>query len=216
MNNERQCDIKTILLVYICKFNNSLFMLNIIIFGAPGSGKGTQSEKLTKKYGLEHVSTGDILRAEIEAGTEFGRIADSFISKGNLIPDEVMISKLEVLMEKKNGAKGYILDGFPRTIAQGKALNTMMDKHDEKVTIVISLEVEEEELINRILKRGEISGRSDDNRETVELRLKVYHEQTEPLKNFYIEQGKLVKVPGQGGIDEVFESITNIIDRLLI
>jgi adenylate kinase len=191
-------------------------MLNIIIFGAPGSGKGTQSEKLTKKYGLEHVSTGDILRAEIEAGTEFGRIADSFISKGNLIPDEVMISKLEVLMEKKNGAKGYILDGFPRTIAQGKALNTMMDKHDEKVTIVISLEVEEEELINRILKRGEISGRSDDNRETVELRLKVYHEQTEPLKNFYIEQGKLVKVPGQGGIDEVFESITNIIDRLLI
>ena len=216
MNNERQCDIKTILLVYICKFNNSLFMLNIIIFGAPGSGKGTQSEKLTKKYGLEHVSTGDILRAEIEAGTEFGRIADSFISKCNLIPDEVMISKLEVLMEKKNGAKGYILDGFPRTIAQGKALNTMMDKHDEKVTIVISLEVEEEELINRILKRGEISGRSDDNRETVELRLKVYHEQTEPLKNFYIEQGKLVKVPGQGGIDEVFESITNIIDRLLI
>ena len=191
-------------------------MLNIVIFGAPGSGKGTQSEKLSQKYGLEHVSTGEMLRAEIEAGTEFGRLADSYISKGNLIPDEVMISKLNELMEKRNGVKGFIFDGFPRTIAQGEALNTMMDNHDEKVTIVISLEVEEEELINRILKRGEVSGRSDDNRETVELRLKVYHEQTEPLKNFYIEQGKLEEVIGQGSVNEVFETITTIIDKLLI
>ncbi|MBF6596624.1 MAG: adenylate kinase [Fermentimonas sp.] len=191
-------------------------MLNIIIFGAPGSGKGTQGEKLSQKYGLEHVSTGEMLRAEIDAGTEFGRLADSYISKGNLIPDEVMISKLNELMEKRNGVKGFIFDGFPRTIAQGEALDTMMDNHDEKVTIVISLEVEEEELISRILKRGEISGRSDDNRETVELRLKVYHEQTEPLKNFYIKQGKLENVQGQGGVDEVFENITTIIDKLLI
>ena len=191
-------------------------MLNIVIFGAPGSGKGTQSEKLSQKYGLEHVSTGEMLRAEIEAGTEFGRLADSYISKGNLIPDEVMIGKLNELMEKRNGVKGFIFDGFPRTIAQGEALNTMMDYHDEKVTIVISLEVEEEELINRILKRGEVSGRSDDNRETVELRLKVYHKKTEPLKNFYIEQGKLEEVIGQGDVNEVFETITTIIDKLLI
>ena len=191
-------------------------MLNIIIFGAPGSGKGTQGEKLAENYGLEHVSTGEMLRAEIEAGTEFGRIADSYISKGNLIPDKVMICKLDELMRKRNGVKGFILDGFPRTIAQGKALDTMMDEHDEKVTIVISLEVEEEELINRILKRGENSGRSDDNRETVELRLKVYHKQTEPLKNYYIEQGKLVRVLGQGSIDEVYESITAILNRLLV
>ena len=191
-------------------------MLNIIIFGAPGSGKGTQGEKLAENYGLEHVSTGEMLRAEIEAGTEFGRVADSYISKGNLIPDTVMICKLDELMRKRNGVKGFILDGFPRTIAQGKALDTMMDEHDEKVTIVISLEVEEEELINRILKRGENSGRSDDNRETVELRLKVYHEQTEPLKNYYIEQGKLVRVLGQGSIDEVYESITAILNRLLV
>ncbi len=191
-------------------------MLNIVIFGAPGSGKGTQSEKLSQKYGLEHVSTGEMLRAEIEAGTEFGRLADSYISKGNLIPDEVMIGKLNELMEKRNGVKGFIFDGFPRTIAQGEALNTMMDNHDEKVTIVISLEVEEEELINRILKRGEVSGRSDDNRETVELRLKVYHKKTEPLKNFYIEQGKLEEVIGQGDVNEVFETITTIIDKLLI
>ncbi len=191
-------------------------MLNIIIFGAPGSGKGTQGEKLSQKYGLEHVSTGEMLRAEIDAGTEFGRLADSYISKGNLIPDEVMIGKLNELMEKRNGVKGFIFDGFPRTIAQGEALNTMMDNHDEKVTIVISLEVEEEELINRILKRGEVSGRSDDNRETVELRLKVYHKKTEPLKNFYIEQGKLEEVIGQGDVNEVFETITTIIDKLLI
>ncbi len=191
-------------------------MLNIVIFGAPGSGKGTQSEKLSQKYGLEHVSTGEMLRAEIEAGTEFGRLADSYISKGNLIPDEVMIGKLNELMEKRNGVKGFIFDGFPRTIAQGEALNTMMDNHDEKVSIVISLEVEEEELINRILKRGEVSGRSDDNRETVELRLKVYHKKTEPLKNFYIEQGKLEEVIGQGDVNEVFETITTIIDKLLI
>lgn len=191
-------------------------MLNIIIFGAPGSGKGTQSEKLTEKYGLEHVSTGDMLRAEIQAGTEFGRKADTYISKGNLIPDEVMISKLSELMGKKNGAKGFIFDGFPRTIAQGKALDSMMDDHNEKVTIVISLEVEEDELIERILKRGEISGRSDDNRETIESRLSVYREQTEPLKSFYVEQGKLVRVPGQGSIDDIFESITTIIDRLIV
>ena len=191
-------------------------MLNIVIFGAPGSGKGTQSEKLSQKYGLEHVSTGEMLRAEIEEGTEFGRLADSYISKGNLIPDEVMIGKLNELMEKRNGVKGFIFDGFPRTIAQGEALDTMMDNHNERVTIVISLEVEEEELVNRILKRGEISGRSDDNRETVELRLKVYHKKTEPLKNFYIEKGKLEEVIGQGGVDEVFENITTIIDRLLI
>lgn len=189
-------------------------MLNIIIFGAPGSGKGTQSEKLTNKYELEHVSTGDMLRAEIDAGTEFGRVADSYISKGNLIPDEVMISKLNELMEKRNGVKGFIFDGFPRTIAQGKALDNMMDDHDENITIVISLEVEEDELINRILKRGEVSGRSDDNRETVEMRLKIYHEQTEPLKKYYLEQGKLIEVQGQGSIDEIFESITTIIDRL--
>src|SRR5690554_453465 len=191
-------------------------MLNIIIFGAPGSGKGTQGEKLAKKYGLEHVSTGEMLRAEIIAGTEFGRLADSYISKGNLIPDEVMISKLNELMEKRNGVKGFIFDGFPRTIAQGEALDAMMDNHNEKITIVISLEVEEEELINRILKRGEISGRSDDNRETVELRLNVYYNQTEPLKNFYNEKFKLVRIPGQGSIDEIFDSIVTVVDRIIV
>ncbi len=191
-------------------------MLNIVIFGAPGSGKGTQSIMLSEKYGLEHVSTGDMLRAEIEAKTEFGLKADSYMSKGQLIPDEVIIGKLEELVQKKNGAKGFIFDGFPRTIAQGKALDDMLENYDEKVSVVLSLEVEEEELINRILKRGEISGRSDDNKESIESRLKIYHEQTEPLKNFYSDQFKLVRIHGQGEIDEVFSSIEAIVDRLIV
>jgi adenylate kinase len=164
-------------------------MLNIVIFGAPGSGKGTQSTKISEKYALEHISTGDMLRAEIKANTEFGKKANSYISKGHLIPDEVMIDKLDDLMKKKNGVKGFIFDGFPRTIAQGKALDEMLEKYDEKVTVVLSLEVEEDELVDRILKRGEISGRSDDNRETVEARLNVYHNQTEPLKNCRTQMG---------------------------
>lgn len=190
-------------------------MLNIVIFGAPGSGKGTQSTKLSEKYGLEHVSTGDMLRAEIKAKTEFGLKADSFISKGHLIPDEVMIGMLDDLMKKKNGVKGFIFDGFPRTLAQGKALDEMLEKYEEKVSVVLSLEVEEEELVSRILKRGAISGRTDDNKETVESRLNVYRNQTEPLKNFYNEQVKLVKIPGQGSIDEIFDSIVTVVDRII-
>ncbi|HBT84296.1 MAG TPA: adenylate kinase [Porphyromonadaceae bacterium] len=191
-------------------------MLNIVIFGAPGSGKGTQSTKLAEKYGLEHVSTGDMLRAEIKAKTEFGKKADSYISKGHLIPDEVMIGILDDLMKKRNGVKGFIFDGFPRTLAQGKALDEMLEKYGEKVSVVLSLEVEEEELVNRILKRGEISGRSDDNRETVESRLNVYYNQTEPLKNFYNEKFKLVRIPGQGSIDEIFDSIVTVVDRIIV
>ena len=190
-------------------------MLNIVIFGAPASGKRTQSTKISEKYALEHISTGDMLRAEIKANTEFGKKANSYIYKGHLIPDEVMIDKLDDLMKKKNGVKGFIFDGFPRTIAQGKALDEMLEKYDEKVTVVLSLEVEEDELVDRILKRGEISGRSDDNRETVEARLNVYHNQTEPLKNYYSEQFKLVRIPGQGTIDEVFESISTVLDRII-
>lgn len=191
-------------------------MLNIIIFGGPGSGKGTQGEKLAEKYGLEHVSTGEMLRAEIKANTTIGKKIDSFISKGQLIPDELMIEKFDDMMKKKNGVKGFVLDGFPRTLAQGKALDKTMEKYNEKVSIVLCLEVEDEELINRILKRGEISGRSDDNsRETIESRLKVYHERTEPLKAFYADQFKLVRIHGEGDIDEIFDSIVTVVDRII-
>lgn len=190
-------------------------MMNIVIFGAPGSGKGTQSERLIKKYGLKHVSTGDLLRAEIKAETELGIMADSYISKGQLVPDDVMIGILEDLVAKNRNVPGFIFDGFPRTLPQGKALDTMLARHGEKVSMVLSLELSDEELIHRLLKRGEISGRTDDNQEVIESRLKVYYNQTAPLKEFYREQGKLVRITGHGSIDEIFESMTSVVDRII-
>lgn len=189
-------------------------MINIIIFGAPGSGKGTQGVKIAEKYGLEHVSTGDMLRNEVKSNSEVGKKLDSFMSKGQLIPDALMIEMLENMISNKTDAKGFIFDGFPRTLAQGKALDEMLQKHGEKVSVVLSLEVEEEELVNRILKRGEISGRADDNKETVAARLKVYHENTEPLKTFYADQFKLVRIHGEGDIEDIFSSIVDVIDRI--
>jgi adenylate kinase len=189
-------------------------MLNIVIFGAPGSGKGTQSAKLVEKYTLKHLSTGDILRSEIKAGTELGKLADSYMSKGHLVPDELVIDILDSLIGKHRDAKGFIFDGFPRTLAQGKALGKMLEKHGEGINAVLSLEVEEEELIDRLLKRGQISGRTDDNRETIESRLKVYHSQTEPLKEFYRTHGTLKNIEGVGSIDDIFGSIVKEIDCL--
>lgn len=189
-------------------------MLNIVIFGAPGSGKGTQSAKLVEKYGLKHLSTGDILREEIKAGTALGKLADSYMSKGHLVPDELVIDILDNLIGKNTDAIGFIFDGFPRTLAQGEALGKMLEKHGEDINVVLSLEVDEEELIDRLLKRGQISGRSDDNRETIESRLKVYHTQTEPLKEFYRKQGALKNIKGIGSIDEIFGSIEQEIDQL--
>lgn len=190
-------------------------MTNIVIFGAPGSGKGTQSERLIEKYGLKHVSTGDLLRAEIQAKTELGVMAHSYISKGQLVPDDVMIGILEELVEENRGVPGFIFDGFPRTLAQGRALDDMLEQHGESVSMVLSLELEDEELIHRLLKRGEISGRSDDNKEVIESRLKVYYDQTAPLKEFYRGQGKLVRITGHGSIDEIFESMTSVVDRII-
>jgi adenylate kinase len=190
-------------------------MLNIVIFGAPGSGKGTQSAKLVEKYGLKHLSTGDILRSEIKADTELGRLADSHISKGHLVPDELVINILDGLVGKHHDVKGFIFDGFPRTLAQGEALGKMLKKHGGEVDAVVSLEVNKEELIDRLLKRGKISGRKDDNRETIESRLKVYHTQTEPLKEFYRVRGVLKNIEGVGSVDEIFASIEKEIDRLV-
>ncbi|MDD4631417.1 MAG: adenylate kinase [Proteiniphilum sp.] len=191
-------------------------MLNVVIFGAPGSGKGTQSEKLIEKYGLSHVSTGDLLRAEMKVKSQLGQMAESYMSRGQLVPDDVVVGMLEGLIKKNNHVKGFIFDGFPRTLAQGKALDAMLVKYDEKVNVVLSLEVEDEELIARLLKRGEISGRSDDNKETIESRLRVYYDQTAPLKDFYREQGKLVRIPGQGSVDEIFASMEAVVDRIIV
>ncbi|MDK2852082.1 MAG: adenylate kinase [Proteiniphilum sp.] len=189
-------------------------MLNIVIFGAPGSGKGTQSEKIAERYGLQHVSTGEILREEIASSTELGKLAESYMSKGELVPDHVVIEMLEELIVKKSDAKGFIFDGFPRTVPQGEALNQLLQRHGERVDAVISLEVAEEELIDRLLRRGAISGRVDDNRQTIESRLNVYYRQTAPLKDFYRSQGLLKEIVGVGSIDEIFESIVEEIDSL--
>ena len=189
-------------------------MLNLVIFGAPGSGKGTQSTFLIEKYNLKHVSTGDILRSEISAGSELGKLAESYMSEGKLVPDEVVIGILNELIKKNKDGSGFIFDGFPRTLAQGEALDEMLKKNDEEISVVVSLEVNDKELVDRLLKRGQISGRSDDNRETIENRLKVYYDQTSPLKDFYQKQGKLRKIEGVGTIESISKSIQTEIDEL--
>lgn len=189
-------------------------MMNIVIFGAPGSGKGTQSENLIKKYGLAHISTGDVLRAEIKAGSDLGKLAEGYIQKGELVPDEVVIDMLAGVLDSKKEAKGVVFDGFPRTIAQSEALDDMLKERGQEVSAVISLEVEEAELINRLLKRGQLSGRSDDNEETIKARLEVYKKQTSPLKEHYRSQGKLHGIHGQGEVEEIFGRIAQAIDSI--
>ena len=183
-------------------------MYNLVVFGAPGSGKGTQSARLIDAYGLYHISTGELLRDHIARDTELGRIADSFISKGQLIPDQLMIDILsQTLDENPETANGVIFDGFPRTIDQAKALKVMLAKRNAKVNAVIGLEVPDEELVDRLLKRGLESGRSDDNLETIGKRLKVYNEQTAPLRDYYISEGKYYGIKGIGAVDDIFNAI---------
>ena len=190
-------------------------MVNIVIFGAPGSGKGTQSELLIKEYGLFHISTGDVLREQIAQGTELGKIADSYISNGKLIPDDLMIDILDNVLESNpETAKGVIFDGFPRTINQAEALDRLLEKRNAELSIVLGLEVAEEELVARLLNRGKTSGRSDDNLETIQKRLDVYHSQTNPLKDHYIKKGKYSAIQGMGDIDRIFGEIKKAISAL--
>lgn len=188
--------------------------MNIVIFGAPGSGKGTQSERLIERYGLHHISTGELLRDHIARGTELGKVADAFISKGNLIPDELMLDILEHELDAHPDAKGVIFDGFPRTIPQAEALNKMLEKRGTKVHAVVGLEVPEEELTQRLLKRGLESGRSDDNAQTIAKRLEVYRRQTEPLKEYYNRRLTYYPINGSGSIDTIFNDITRVADSL--
>jgi adenylate kinase len=189
-------------------------MLNIVILGAPGSGKGTQSKLIIKKYGLHHVSTGEILRREIENRTAIGLIAQKYIVHGHLVPDQLIIEMLADILDKHPQAKGYIFDGVPRTLSQGEAMDAMLRERDTTIAAVLSLTVEEKELINRLLIRGESSRRSDDNPEIVQQRLNVYKEQTEPLKEYYRKKGKLFNIKGNNSIEDIFESITQVIDLL--
>ena len=190
-------------------------MKNIVIFGAPGSGKGTQSDLMIEHYGLGHISTGDVLRNEIKNGTELGKTAQSYIDKGNLIPDELMISILaKVYDDFGRGHKGVIFDGFPRTIPQAEALKKMLDERGDKVAAMIELDVPEDELMKRLILRGKQSGRADDNEETIKKRLVVYHSQTQPLIEWYKKEGLHHHINGSGTLERIFGDIQNVIDNL--
>ncbi|MFO7659067.1 MAG: adenylate kinase [Bacteroidales bacterium] len=189
-------------------------MLNIVLFGPPGAGKGTQATKIIQKYQLAHLSTGDILRGELSAKTTLGVEAKKYMDKGELVPDEVVIGMIESKIEQNAGVKGFIFDGFPRTTAQAEALDKMLNKRNIPITIMLSLEVEKDELVKRLLGRGQESGRSDDQDVTViENRIKVYNSETAPVKGFYEKQDKLESIAGMGTIDEIFNRLCEAIDN---
>lgn len=192
-------------------------MLNIILFGPPGSGKGTQSALITQKYNLKHLSTGDILRAEIKNGTELGRIADSYIASGNLVPDKMIIDILMNAVNSANGKyRGMIYDGFPRTLVQAQALEDILEHHEHnRINVLIELHLDENVLIERLLKRGETSGRSDDNIDAIRKRLEVYKSQSRPAAEFYKSRNKYAAVDGLGTVEEILERISNVIETHL-
>lgn len=190
-------------------------MKNIVIFGAPGSGKGTQSDLLIEHYGLGHISTGDVLREEIKKGTELGKTAQRYIDGGNLIPDDLMVSILAKVYDGfGRGHKGVIFDGFPRTIPQAEALKKMLDERGDKIAAMIELDVPEDELMTRLIKRGQMSGRADDNEETIKKRLVVYHSQTQPLIEWYKHEGLHHHIDGLGTLERIFGDIQQVIDGI--
>lgn len=183
-------------------------MLNIVLFGPPGAGKGTQSEKLISKYGLVHLSTGDILRSEIDRGTSLGKKAKEIMDKGELVSDDIVIGMIESKLDDNTNAKGFIFDGFPRTTAQAVALDDLLQKKGTGISAMLALEVDDEELVKRLLNRGQMSGRDDDrSEEVVRRRILEYNTKTLPLKNYYNEQGKFHSIKGIGTIDEIFNSL---------
>ena len=189
----------------------------IVIFGAPGSGKGTQSERLIKEYGLHHISTGELLRDHIARGTEIGKVADSYISQGNLIPDELMLELLEheIDTNSQKTSKGIIFDGFPRTVPQADALKALLARRGSGIHAVVGLEVADDELVDRLVKRGLESGRSDDNIDTIRKRLEVYHRQTSPLREYYVSEGKYCPIEGAGDVEKIFGDIKRAVDTLV-
>ena len=189
-------------------------MFNLILFGPPGSGKGTQSDKLVEKYGLIHLSTGNLLRQEIKDQTPLGLEAKSFIDKGQLVPDEVVIGMVDSYFDHHKGAKGFLFDGYPRTVAQAEALDKLLDLKKTSIETVLFLNVDEEELIKRLVHRGKTSGRSDDMDENVQRnRQAVYRNETLPVAAFYKKQNKVVNVKGMGTVDEIFDLLSTIIDK---
>ncbi len=191
-------------------------MLNIILFGPPGAGKGTQSEKLIKKYNLTHLSTGDLFRKHITEGSDLGHQAQEFMDAGNLVPDSVVIGMVEEKVKNETNSEGFIFDGFPRTVAQAEALDRLMQENGSAIDMMLSLVVDEEELLKRLLNRGKISGRVDDqNPEKIRNRFAVYNNETTPVAEFYSANGKLFNIEGVGDIDHIFSRLTETIDAIV-
>jgi adenylate kinase len=189
-------------------------MFNFILFGPPGSGKGTQSERLISKYGLKHLSTGDLLRSEIAGGTTLGLEAKRFMDNGQLVPDQVVIGMISSALEANPQSRGFLFDGFPRTEAQAQALDSLLAEKNTSIALVLALQVSEEELIHRLLNRGLTSGRSDDANELViRARIREYLEKTSAVADYYDQFGKVVNVVGQGSVDEIFDSLCEAIDK---
>ena len=189
-------------------------MFNIIILGAPGSGKGTQSELMVKAFGLDHISTGEIMRAEIKKESELGQIAAGYINKGCLLPDELTIDILAKAFDERISLKGMIFDGFPRTLNQAEALNRILNERNEAVSAVIEVKVDDELLVQRLLERSKLSGRADDNEDTIRQRLTIYHQQTEPLAAYYVGLGNHYAIDGTGSVEDVFERIEKVCQTL--
>jgi adenylate kinase len=190
-------------------------MLNVIIFGPPGSGKGTQSARIAGKYSLVHLSTGELMREEIQKGLKLGLLMKSFIDKGNLVPDDIVLRELYSKASRHIHGPGIIFDGFPRTIVQAEMLDRLLGKKNIPINLVLSVDVEEEELFKRMMGRAQDSGRSDDNADTIRKRQEVYKIQTMPLINYYKQQSKIVSINGMAPVDEVFAKITHAIDTYL-
>lgn len=190
-------------------------MLNLVLFGPPGAGKGTQSNFLIKKYNLVHLSTGDILRGEISAGTALGMEAKILMDRGDLVPDVVVIGMISSKLDNNSQANGFIFDGFPRTTAQAEALDDLLDEKGTSISAMLSLKVDDTELIKRLLERGKDSGRADDqNEDIISNRINEYNNKTAPLKDFYFAQNKLSEIEGTGSIEEISSRINLVIDTL--
>ena len=189
-------------------------MLNIVLFGPPGSGKGTQSENIIEKYGLTHISTGDLLRSEVAAQTDLGKQAKEIMDKGDLVSDKIVIGMIRNKLEESQDGPGFIFDGFPRTVEQARELRKALTDYDDRVSVMISLEVPREELVKRLLKRGKDTGRSDDNLETINNRIDVYNRQTIPVTYYYDKMHKHAGVEGTGSVDKIFERIVEVIGKI--
>lgn len=190
-------------------------MINIILCGAPGCGKGTQSDFIVEKYGLTHLSTGDLMRKEVASGSELGQLISSYTSQGQLVPDDVTIQLLENHIDSLPAdTKGLIFDGFPRTLNQAVQLERLMKKRGDKTAILIDINVPEDEIIRRLIERGKTSGRADDNLETIKKRLVVYHDQTRPVDDYYELMDKYVRIQGLGTISEIFGRICRVLDKI--